>query len=101
VFEKLLIAIAALGCLGFAGFGVLAWRPAIAAAEASHRNLSPGRGTRRRGLCAACHTAKDGERFAGGYGMATRSAPISRPIRQEVIDALISASRSGDATREL
>jgi hypothetical protein len=40
VFEKLLIAIAALGCLGFAGFGVLARRPAIApvglpAAEAS------------------------------------------------------------------
>jgi len=43
VFEKLLIAIAAFGCLVFAGFGVLAWRPAIApvalpAAEASHRN---------------------------------------------------------------
>ena len=43
MFKKLPIAIAALGCLGFAGFGVLAWRPAIApvalpAAEASHRN---------------------------------------------------------------
>jgi hypothetical protein len=43
VFEKLLIAIVALGCLEFAGFGVLASRPAIApvalpTAAASHRN---------------------------------------------------------------
>jgi hypothetical protein len=43
VFKKLFIAIAECGCLGFAGFGVLAWQPAIApvalpAAEASHRN---------------------------------------------------------------
>jgi len=30
LFKKLLIAIAECGCLGFAGFGVLAWRPAIA-----------------------------------------------------------------------
>ena len=30
MFKKLLIAIVALGCLEFAGFGALAWRPAIA-----------------------------------------------------------------------
>jgi len=27
VFKKLLIAVVALGCLGLAGFGALAWRP--------------------------------------------------------------------------
>jgi len=30
VFKKLLIAVVALGCLGLAVFGVLAWEPAIA-----------------------------------------------------------------------
>ena len=30
VLKKLLIAVVALGCLGLAGFGLLAWRPAIA-----------------------------------------------------------------------
>jgi len=30
VFKKLLIATIALGCLGLAGFGALAWKPAMA-----------------------------------------------------------------------
>ena len=30
VFKKLLIAVVIFGCLGLAGFGVLAWEPAIA-----------------------------------------------------------------------
>ena len=30
VFKKLLIATVVLGCLGLAGFGALAWKPAIA-----------------------------------------------------------------------
>jgi hypothetical protein len=50
---QVLIAIVALGCLGFAGFGVLAWRPAIAP-------VAP--------------PAQGAEKFAGGYAMTTLSA---------------------------
>jgi mono/diheme cytochrome c family protein len=77
VFKKLLIAVVALGCLGLAGFGLLAWRPAIApVALPAPGSFAPeliakGEGLAGGGYCAVCHTAKGGERFAGGYAMAT------------------------------
>ena len=77
VFKKLLIAVVALGCLGLAGFGVLAWRPAIApVALPAPGSFAPeliarGEALAGGGYCAACHTAKGGEKFAGGYAMAT------------------------------
>jgi mono/diheme cytochrome c family protein len=77
VFKKLLIAIVALGCLGLACFGMLAWQPAMApvalpAAESFPPDLvAKGEALAGGGYCAACHTAKGGQTFAGGYAMAT------------------------------
>jgi mono/diheme cytochrome c family protein len=77
VFKKLLIATVALGCLGLAGFGALAWKPAIApvagpaAGSFAPELVAKGEALAGGGYCAACHTAKGGERFAGGYAMAT------------------------------
>jgi hypothetical protein len=75
VFKKLLIAVVVLGGLGLAGFAV--WRPAIAPvalpAPGSFASelIAQGEALAGGGYCAACHTAKDGERFAGGCAMAT------------------------------
>ena len=41
--KKLLIAFVALGCLGLAGFGVLAWRPAIAPVAPPAAGRAPDR----------------------------------------------------------
>ena len=77
MFKKLLIAVISLGCLGLAGFGVLAWQPAIApivppaAGSFSPELVAKGEALAGGGYCAACHTAKDGQTFAGGYAMAT------------------------------
>jgi mono/diheme cytochrome c family protein len=77
VFKKLLIAVVALGCLGLAGFGMLAWQPAMApvvppAPESFAPDLvAKGEALAGGGYCAACHTAKGGQTFAGGYAMAT------------------------------
>ena len=77
MFKKLLIAVFVLGCLGLAGFGVLAWRPAIApVARPAPASFPPeliarGEALAGGGYCGACHTAKGGEKFAGGYEMAT------------------------------
>ena len=77
VLKKLLIAVVALGCLGLVGFGVFAWEPAIApivppAAESFAPELvAKGEALAGGGYCAACHTAKGGRTFAGGYAMAT------------------------------
>jgi mono/diheme cytochrome c family protein len=77
VFKKLLIAVVALGCLGLLGFGALAWRPAIApVTPPAPGNFAPdlvakGEALAGGGYCAACHTAKGGQTFAGGYAMAT------------------------------
>jgi mono/diheme cytochrome c family protein len=77
VFKKLLIAVVALGCLGLAGFGVLAWQPAIApvvpppAESFALELVAKGEALAGGGYCAACHTAKSGQTFAGGYAMAT------------------------------
>jgi mono/diheme cytochrome c family protein len=77
VFKKLLIATIALGCLGLAGFGALAWKPAIApvarpaAGSFAPELVAKGEALAGGGYCAACHTARGGEKFAGGYSMAT------------------------------
>ena len=90
MFKKLLIAVVALGCLGLAGFGFLAWRPAIApVALPAPGSFAPeliarGEALAGGGYCAACHTAKGGEKFAGGYAMATRSARSIRPISRQI-----------------
>ena len=77
MFKKLLIAAVALGCVGLVGFGVLAWEPALApivppaAGNFAPELVAKGEALAGGGYCAACHTAKGGERFAGGYAMAT------------------------------
>ena len=77
MFKKALIAVVALGCLGLAGFAALAWRPAIAPVASPGAGSFPpeliakGEALAGGGYCAACHTAKDGEGYAGGYAMAT------------------------------
>jgi mono/diheme cytochrome c family protein len=77
VFKKFFIAIVALGCLGLVGFGVLAWRPAIAPVvpptpgSFAPELVAKGEALAGGGYCAACHTAKGGQTFAGGYAMAT------------------------------
>jgi mono/diheme cytochrome c family protein len=77
VFKKLLIVVVASGCVGLAGFGVLAWEPSLAPAAApAVETFAPdlvakGEALAGGGYCAACHTAKGGQTFAGGYAMAT------------------------------
>jgi mono/diheme cytochrome c family protein len=77
MFKKLLIAGAALGCLGLVGFGILAWRPAIApVALPAPGSFTPeliakGEALAGGGYCAECHTTKGGQKFAGGYAFAT------------------------------
>src|SRR5215470_16552746 len=77
VVKMLLIAIVALGCLGLAGFGVLAWRPVIApVARPAPDSFAPeliakGEALAGGGYCAECHTTKGGQNFAGGYAFAT------------------------------
>jgi len=76
-FKKLLIAVVALGCLGLVGFGALAWKPAIArvvppaAASFAPELVAKGEALAGGGYCAECHTTKGGQRFAGGYAIAT------------------------------
>src|SRR6516225_5179640 len=77
VFKKLLIAAVIFGCLGLAGFCLLAWQPAIApivappAGSFAPELVAKGEALAGGGYCAACHTAKGGKTFAGGYAMAT------------------------------
>jgi mono/diheme cytochrome c family protein len=76
-FKKLLIGAVAIGCLGILGFGALAWRPAIAPiAPPRPGSFAPelvakGEALAGGGYCAECHTAKGGQKFAGGYAMPT------------------------------
>ena len=75
--KRVLIGIVALGVLGILGFGALAWQPAIAPITPPARaNFAPalvakGEALAGGGHCAECHTAQDGQKFAGGYAMAT------------------------------
>ena len=75
--KRLLVYCLALGVLGLEGFGVLAWRPAIAPIlPPSPSGFAPelvakGEALAGGGFCAECHTAKGGQSFAGGYPMPT------------------------------
>ncbi len=75
--RKLLIWFVSLGLLGLLGFGALAWRPAIAPIAPPPPGSFPpdlvakGEALAAGGYCAECHTAKGGQKFAGGYAMAT------------------------------
>jgi mono/diheme cytochrome c family protein len=77
VSRKLLIWFVSLGLLGLLGFGALAWRPAIAPiAPPTPGSFPPdlvtkGEALAGGGYCAECHTAKGGQKLAGGYAMAT------------------------------
>ena len=77
MFKKLFIAIVAIGCLGLAGFGALAWWPAIAPVARPAADSFPaelivkGEALAGGGFCAECHTTKGGQTFAGGYAFAT------------------------------
>jgi mono/diheme cytochrome c family protein len=98
VFNKLLIAVVALGSLGLAGFGVLAWQPAMAPvlipapASFAPELIAKGEALAGGGYCAACHTAKGGEKFAGGYAN-------GNPVRRDLFDQ--HHARSGDRHRHL
>jgi mono/diheme cytochrome c family protein len=75
--KPILIGVVALGFLGIVGFGVLAWRSAIApiappaAASFAPAQVAKGEALASGGFCAECHTASGGQKFAGGYAMAT------------------------------
>jgi mono/diheme cytochrome c family protein len=75
--SRFLIGVVAIGVLGILGFGALAWRPAIAPiSRPSPQNFAPeliakGEALAGGGYCAECHTAKGGQKFAGGYPMPT------------------------------
>jgi mono/diheme cytochrome c family protein len=77
LFKKALFGLVALGCLGLLGFGALAWRPAIAPISTPAPDsfapelVAKGKALAGGGYCAECHTAKGGQKFAGGYPMAT------------------------------
>jgi mono/diheme cytochrome c family protein len=77
VFKKLGIGFVGLGCLGILSFGALAWRPAIVPiAPPPPQSFAPeliarGEALAGGGYCAECHTAKGGQKFAGGYPMPT------------------------------
>ena len=75
--KRLVIYLVGLGVIGVLGFGALAWRPAIApikppAPESFAPELvSKGEALAGGGFCTDCHTAKGGQKFAGGYPMET------------------------------
>ena len=75
--KRILIGIVLMGVLGILGFGALAWRPAIAPiVPPTPGSFAPdlvakGAALAGGGHCADCHTAGGGQKFAGGYAMAT------------------------------
>jgi mono/diheme cytochrome c family protein len=77
VFKKLLIVLVALGITGGVAFAALAWRPAIAPIKPpppesfAPELVAKGEALAGGGFCTDCHTAKGGQKFAGGYPMQT------------------------------
>jgi mono/diheme cytochrome c family protein len=75
--KRVLISIAVVGILGLAGFGALAWKPAIAPITPPTPSSFPpdlvarGEILASAGYCGTCHTAKGGQPYAGGYPMVT------------------------------
>jgi mono/diheme cytochrome c family protein len=82
VLKRLVFGIVAAIILGLVGFGIFAWRPAIAEiATPAPGSFPPALVTRGEmlasaGYCSSCHTAKGGKPFAGGYPMATQFGTI-------------------------
>jgi mono/diheme cytochrome c family protein len=77
VLKRILIGFLAFVVVGFVGFGVFAWRPAIgkvappAPSTFSPQLIAQGEALAGAGYCSTCHTAKGGQPFAGGYPMKT------------------------------
>jgi mono/diheme cytochrome c family protein len=75
--KRLLIIVATLAVLGVLGFVALAWRPAIAPVSPPQPGsfapdlVAKGEALSGGGFCAECHTAKGGQKYAGGYRMQT------------------------------
>ncbi len=75
--RRILLVVLVLIAAGLAGFGALAWRPAIApVARPAPSSFDPvlvaqGEVLAGAGYCSTCHTVKGGQPFAGGYGMKT------------------------------
>jgi mono/diheme cytochrome c family protein len=75
--KRLLIIVATLAVLGVLGFVALAWRPAIAPVSPPQPGsfapdlVAKGEALSGGGFCAECHTAKGGQKYAGGYPMQT------------------------------
>jgi len=75
--KRLLIVVAGLIVLGVLGFGALAWMPAIAPVSPpapgsfAPELVAQGEALANGGFCAVCHTAKGGQKYAGGYPMET------------------------------
>jgi mono/diheme cytochrome c family protein len=77
VLKRLLIYLFGVGFLGLLAFGALAWKPAMAPIEPPPPEsfapdlVAKGEALAGGGFCTDCHTAKGGQKFAGGYPMAT------------------------------
>jgi len=77
MYKKMLTWLLTLGVIGLSGFFALAWRSGIAPVTPPAPGSFPpelvakGEALSGAGFCAECHTRKDGEKFTGGYAMAT------------------------------
>ena len=75
--KRLLLGIAGLVVLGALGFGLLAFKRAIPPINPPTREsfaselVARGEALAAAGFCSECHTAKGGEKFAGGYPIRT------------------------------
>ncbi|MES2095996.1 MAG: cytochrome c [Pseudomonadota bacterium] len=80
--KRILLGTVGVIALGLIGFVIFAWRPAIARiappAPASFAAATVARGEALAGAgnCSSCHTARDGQPFAGGYPIATQFGTI-------------------------
>lgn len=75
--KRILVGLSVLAALGLIGFGVFAWRPAIAKinppapSSFAPELVARGEVLAGAGYCSTCHTTKGGRPFAGGYPMKT------------------------------
>src|SRR5271166_1428561 len=74
--KRLFIGLVGIVVVGLLGFTALAWKPEIAPAAPPAGSFAPelvakGEALAGGGYCAECHTAKGGQRFAGGHPMQT------------------------------
>ena len=75
--KRLIVWVLSLGLIGLIGFFALAWRPATAPIVPPKPDsfapelVAKGEVLAGGGFCTDCHTAKGGQKFAGGYAMQT------------------------------